>query len=92
VTTSASGLHDLRHTCASLLIAQGANAKAIQTQLGHSSARVTLDRYGHLLPDEMDRLAAGLEATRETAIAALPRHNRGPNPGCSALVGEATVR
>ncbi|MFZ3062687.1 MAG: tyrosine-type recombinase/integrase [Actinomycetota bacterium] len=42
--------HDLRHTYASLLIAQGENLKFIQQQLGHSSAQVTLDRYGHLMP------------------------------------------
>ena len=41
---------DLRHTCASPLIAQGASVKAVQAQLGHASATVTLDRYGHLFP------------------------------------------
>ena len=43
--------HDLRHTYASLLIHQGENVKFIQAQLGHGSISVTLDRYGHLLPD-----------------------------------------
>jgi integrase len=38
--------HDLRHTCASLLIAQGAHPKLIQARLGHSSITITLDRYG----------------------------------------------
>src|SRR3990170_5766878 len=42
--------HDLRHTYAPILIAQGENLKFIQQQLGHSSAQVTLDRYGHLMP------------------------------------------
>jgi integrase len=41
---------DLRHICASPLIAQGATVKAVQAQLGHASATVTLDRYGHLFP------------------------------------------
>jgi integrase len=51
--------HDLRHTCASQLIAQGASVKAVQAQLGHASATVTLDRYGHLFPvsAELQRLA-----------------------------------
>src|SRR5947209_1511336 len=40
--------HDLRHTYASLLIAQGAHPKYIQVQLGHASIQTTLDRYGHL--------------------------------------------
>ena len=38
--------HDLRHTCASLLIAQGDSVKAVQAQLGHASATVTLDHLG----------------------------------------------
>ena len=53
--------HNLRHTCASLLIAQGASVKAVQAQLGHASATVTLDRYGHLFPDELQRLAERLQ-------------------------------
>ena len=43
--------HDLRHTNASLLIAQGANPLTIKQRLGHSSITVTLDRYGHLFPE-----------------------------------------
>jgi integrase len=59
--------HDLRHTCASLLIAQGAHPKAIQAHLGHSSIQVTMDRYGHLLPDVLEHLADRLDAARATA-------------------------
>jgi integrase len=54
-------IHDLRHTCASLLIAQGAHPKGIQQHLGHSSISVTMDRYGHLFPDDQERLAAALD-------------------------------
>jgi integrase len=46
-------LYDLRHTCASLLIAQGASVKAVQAQLGHATASITLDTYGHLFPSEL---------------------------------------
>jgi Phage integrase family len=42
--------YDLRHSCASLLIARGASVKAVQRQLGHASAPITLDTYGHLSP------------------------------------------
>ena len=42
--------HDLRHTCVAMLIAEGAHPKAIQARLGHSTIRLTFDRYGHLLP------------------------------------------
>lgn len=41
--------HDLRHTYASLLIAQGEHPKYIQTQMGHSSINVTMDTYGHMM-------------------------------------------
>jgi integrase len=61
--------HDLRHTCASLLIAQGASVKAVQAQLGHASATVTLDRYGHLFPDELQRLADRLQDAYVGAVA-----------------------
>jgi integrase len=73
-------IHDLRHTCAALLVAQGAHPKAIQTHLGHSSIQVTLDLYGHLFPDEMDRLAEHLDAAHSAAssqIAASVRHEGG---------------
>jgi integrase len=61
-------IHDLRHTCASLLIAQGEYPKAIQEHLGHSSIQVTMDRYGHLFPDESERLAEALEDTYQAAM------------------------
>lgn len=48
--------HDLRHTCASLAIAAGADIKVLQRMLGHSSAVLTLDRYGHLFPGQASRL------------------------------------
>ena len=43
--------HDLRHTCASLLIAQGESPKYVQKQMRHASIRITFDNYGHLFPD-----------------------------------------
>lgn len=55
--------HDLRHTCAALLIAQGAHPKEIQERLGHSTIAVTFDRYGHLFPSLDERLRDGLEET-----------------------------
>lgn len=44
------GLHEARHTCASLMIAAGCNAKALSVVLGHASIQITFDRYGHLMP------------------------------------------
>jgi integrase len=49
--------HGLRHTAASLYIAAGTPPKVVQRILGHGSIAVTLDLYGHLYPDEMDRWA-----------------------------------
>lgn len=46
------GLHALRHFRASILIESGADLKEIQHELGHSSAQMTLDVYGHLFHDE----------------------------------------
>lgn len=58
--------HDLRHTNAALLIAEGGHPKAIQQRLGHSSITVTLDRYGHQFPPLDDALADALDATYRT--------------------------
>jgi integrase len=55
--------HDLRHTYASLLIYQGENIKFIQSQLGHASAKTTLDRYGHLMPNLENDAAWRLDKT-----------------------------
>ena len=54
--------HDLRHTYTALLIAQGAHAKFIQSQLGHASIQTTLDRYGHLLPGVQHGVGERLDA------------------------------
>jgi integrase len=43
--------HGLRHTCASLLIAQGESPKYVQKQLRHASVQITFDTYGHLFHD-----------------------------------------
>ena len=59
--------HDLRHTCAALLIAQGAHPKEIQERLGHSTITLTFDRYGHLLPSLDERLRDGLDQMIRTA-------------------------
>jgi integrase len=69
-------LHDLRHTCASLSIKTGANVKVIQLLLGHRSATMTLDRYGHLFPDDMDALADAFDAAAKSTADALRTKTR----------------
>jgi integrase len=53
--------HDLRHTFASMLIAEGASVKLVQELMGHASASTTLDVYGHLFPDSADQARAAIE-------------------------------
>jgi len=60
--------HDLRHTCAALLMAEGAHPRAVMERLGHSSITVTLDRYGHLFPHLEESLTADLERSRALAL------------------------
>lgn len=48
---NARGFQDLRHFYASALISSGASVKTVQSLMGHASAMVTLDTYGHLWPD-----------------------------------------
>ncbi|MFG1784014.1 tyrosine-type recombinase/integrase [Rhodococcus oryzae] len=75
--------HELRHTAASLAIQSGANVKVVQKMLGHRTATLTLDRYGHLFDDELDGLASRLDAGRSAALA--PAR---PGLDLSAVIGE----
>ena len=61
------GLHDCRHTFASLMIAAGVNAKTLSAFMGHASITMTLDRYGHLFPGSEDEAAGLLDAYLERA-------------------------
>ena len=60
-------MHDLRHTCASLLIQLGAHPKLIQEWLGHKSITVTMDVYGHLFPSLSDSMAERLDQVFQRA-------------------------
>lgn len=60
--------HELRHTAASLAIASGADVKVVQQMLGHRSATMTLDLYGHLFADRLDEVAERLNADRTAAL------------------------
>jgi len=65
--------HDLRHTSVALAIASNAHPKTIQARMGHASINVTLDRYGHLLP-ELDEAIAE-EFGRQLSRAIAKRNN-----------------
>lgn len=54
--------HEPRHTTASLALSSAdANIKALQQLLGHQTASMTLDRYGHLLSDDLEQVAKRLD-------------------------------
>lgn len=60
-------VHDLRHTAASVWLASGADPKVVQRILGHASAAMTMDLYGHLVDDNLWAAARRVdEATRES--------------------------
>ncbi|MFL5858700.1 MAG: site-specific integrase, partial [Solirubrobacteraceae bacterium] len=61
------GLHEARHTAASLFIAAGLNAKTVATYLGHANIAVTFDRYGHLFPGSEDEARGLLDTYLEGA-------------------------
>jgi integrase len=58
--------HDLRHTCATLLLREGVNAKVVSEILGHASILITLNTYSHVLPDMQDSAADAMEAALGT--------------------------
>jgi integrase len=74
---SAVRFHDLRHTCAALLIEQGAHPKEIQARLGHASITTTLNTYGHLMPSLGAALDEALDRARGEASANFSRPIRG---------------
>lgn len=61
------GVHDLRHTAASLAISAGANVKAVQRMLGHASAAMTLDVYADLFEDDLDGVSVALDQAASRA-------------------------
>jgi integrase len=54
-------LHDLRHTTATLLLAQGVHARVVMETLGHSQVSLTLDTYSHVLPGLQAEAAQRME-------------------------------
>ncbi len=57
--------HDLRHTCAPLLLSSGVHPKLVQELLGHATIAITLDTYSHVLPGMGDQAANAMETALE---------------------------
>src|SRR3712207_4369484 len=56
--------HDLRHTCATILLSKGVHAKFVQELLGHATIAITLDTYSHVLPRLVDGVASVMDEAR----------------------------
>ena len=77
-------IHDLRHGCASLLIAGGAELQYVQQQLGHHSPAFTLSVYGHLLPKDRRGMVDQLDdAAPEGRTSVLRVSHESENPSVS---------
>ena len=53
--------HDLRHTCATLLLGKGIHPKFVQELLGHATIAITMDTYSHVMPGMGDAMATAME-------------------------------
>lgn len=53
--------HDLRHTCATLLLSKNVNPKVVSEMLGHASTAIPLDTYSYVLPDMQESAAKAIE-------------------------------
>lgn len=65
------GFHSLRHSYVSVLLDQGADIKFIQNQVGHASAKITLDIYSHMLPGREQETMQKLETAMLNAQTSL---------------------
>jgi integrase len=59
-------VHDLRHTAASVWLGSGVDPKVVQRILGHASAAMTMDLYGHLIDQNLWDAAKKLGGTERT--------------------------
>jgi integrase len=61
-------IHDPRHTCASLLLAQGVHPRVVMETLGHSQISITMNTYSHVMPalsvEAAERMNAAMKPTR----------------------------
>jgi integrase len=55
-------LHDLRHTCATLLLSRSVHPKIVQELLGHATIAITLDTYSHVLPNMQSEATHAMES------------------------------
>ncbi|MBE6547958.1 MAG: site-specific integrase [Ruminococcaceae bacterium] len=61
-------IHDLRHSCASLLISKGVSVVGVSKQLGHANIEQTLNTYSHLMPDDQSKICSELEKVAKSLV------------------------
>ncbi len=69
-------VHDLRHTAASLWLGAGADPKVVQRILGHASAAMTMDPYGHLHDDNLWDAATRVSESGDRSGTRRPNHEK----------------
>ncbi|MGF1426435.1 site-specific integrase [Kitasatospora sp. LaBMicrA B282] len=74
------GLHDLRHTAASIMIAEGIPAAVVSKTLRHATLATTINLYGHLLKDSADQAVLALAHALDRAAAGRPSRENKPAP------------
>jgi integrase len=83
-------VHDLRHTAASLMLAEGVAVRALMETLGHANISMTMDTYGHVMEttrrDAADRMDKALSATIETPDTSEGDEDDRPQQGLSFAV------
>lgn len=70
-------IHDIRHTFASLLLGNGESPVYVKDQMGHSSIRMTVDIYGHLIPGSNRDAVNRLDSTQPNATQTQPQKSNG---------------
>jgi integrase len=84
---ASTGMHDLRHYYASLLIQHRESVKTVHRRLGHATAAETLDTYSHLWPDSDDRTREAVDADFDDVPPACPKQGASQHWGRSQAWG-----
>ena len=71
--------HDLRHTCATLLLAQGVHPRLVMEILGHSQIAVTMNTYSHVIPAMKQETANRMDAILNPVATSVATLDRGTN-------------
>jgi integrase len=79
--------HDLRHTHATHLLANGAHPKVASERLGHSKVGITLDLYSHVMPGMQEDAAAMVDAALKAAAQKREQDRNGSNPVAGRIGG-----